>query len=206
MTFDVPALPAGSYTVALIDAIGTRVSGPNLDVKLPPNISAVSVVGGPVIGTSDIPLGGGTTIQVDGSDFGGLDVLTLGGSTVTQFVQRTAIRVQFIAPAANSGAATLTIVDGAGQTATRTNAVNYVGFADATAARKDPASSTDSFSAVAGATGDFDGDGLADDVILSSAYQTQIGTRRSLTRLLLGDATGKLKDVSSSRMPGPRRT
>lgn len=203
-TFGVPALGQGSYSIVLIDAIGTRIVGPNLDVKLPPTISAVNVVGPPVIGTRDIPLAGGSTIQVDGSNFGGLDVVTLGGTQITTFIQRTSTRLQFAAPPNAGGSAGLTILDGAGQTASVSGAVNYVGFVDATAARKDAGSSLDDFRAHRGVVGDLDLDGATDDAVIVSEYGTQIGTRQGLARLFLGDATGKLKDVTATRMPGSR--
>lgn len=200
-TFSVPALPAGSYSVQLIDSIGTVVDGPPLDVKAPPAITGVSVTIGPVLGAKDIPLAGGATVQVTGSGFAGSDLVRLGGTTVTDFVTRSSSGFTFIAPAGAAGPAALTVTDGSAQTATFNGAVNYVGMADVTAAAIDASGAVDDFSAVAAASGDLDADGLDDDAVIVSPFGTQIGTRGVLTRIFLGDAGGKLRDRTSTSVP-----
>src|SRR5262249_10181639 len=126
-TFTVPALAAGSYAVTLTDSIGTVETGPAFTVKPPPVISGVSVVPGPHSGAVGIPVTGGATVQVDGTDFHETDVVTLGGAAV-DFVTHTATRFTFVAPSGTLGPATLSITDGAAQNAALANAVRYVGY------------------------------------------------------------------------------
>jgi hypothetical protein len=199
-TFNVPALTEGSYSVTLTDDIGTVKRGPDFFVAPPPTITAVTIVAGPHIGTTKIPVSGGATIQVDGAHFHDTDVVTLGGAAVT-FDSHTATRFTFTAPAGAPGDATLSVVDGAGQSATVANALRYVGYTDATAARSPGASATDSLTADRGAVGDLDGDGKVDDLVVVSSYYTYVGTRTELTRLYFGDATGKLVDVTATKFP-----
>src|SRR5207237_655585 len=145
----------------------------------PPMITAVTVVAGPLAGVKGIPLVGGSTIQVDGEFFHYTDTVTLGTAartaTVAGFLTHTPTRFTFAAPPGTLGDAALTVTDGAGQTASFANAVRYVGYTDATAARSPGASAVDSLIADRGAVGDLDRDGHADDVVLVSSYYTYLG-------------------------------
>ena len=198
-TFTVPALAAGSYAVTLTDSIGTVESGPDFAVKPPPVVTAVSVVAGPHSGAVGIPVSGGATVQVDGTDFHDSDVVTLGGTSV-EFATHTPTRFTFVAPAGTLGPATLSITDGAAQSATVPNAVRYVGYSVDTATRSPGASATDGLVGDRGAIGDLDGDGRADDLVLVTSYG-YIGTRSELTRLFFGNSTGALVDVTGTKFP-----
>jgi hypothetical protein len=198
-TFTVPALPAGSYAVTLTDAIGTVEAGPDFAVKPPPVVTAVSVVAGPRSGTIGIPVSGGATVQVDGTDFHETDVVTLGGAAV-EFVAHTSTRFTFLAPAGALGPATLSITDGAGQSTVVEHAVRYVGYSDDTATRSPGASDVDALLADRGAIGDLDGDGRSDDLVIVTRYGYP-GTRSELTRVFFGSASGVLEDVTAAKLP-----
>jgi hypothetical protein len=199
-TFNVPGLPEGSYAITLTDDIGTVKRGPDFFVTPPPTITAITIVGGPHIGATKIPVSGGAQIRVDGSHFHDTDAVTLGGAAVT-FDSHTATSFAFTAPAGGPGDATLSVVDGAGQSATAVNALRYVGYSDATSTRSPGGSTVDSLVADRGAVGDLDGDGKADDLVLVSSYYTYIGTRTELTRIFFGDADGKFVDVTATNFP-----
>jgi hypothetical protein len=202
--FTVPGLSAGAYTVRLVDSIGTIVDGPAIYVKGPPAITSATVVSGAVINGNEIPLSGGPTVQVDGTAFAPNDAVTLGGTTITTFSVNTTTRKTFTTPAGTAGFAALTITDGAGQSATLSNAVRYVGFRDATAAHEPSYTSADNFGAVRGAVADLDRDGRVDDVVLVAPIGASIGTRSELTRVLYGNAAGVLTDQTSSAIPSAR--
>jgi hypothetical protein len=197
--FTVPALPAGAYVVTLTDEIGSVERGPDFTVKPPPTITAVSLVGGPHAGSTGLAAGGGTTVQVDGTDFHVSDAVTLNGAAV-QFATHTTTRFTFVSPAGTLGAATLQVTDGANQTASLAGVLRYVGYADATSARVPASSAVDDGLADRGAVGDLDRDGKADDLVLVSSYYAA-GTRTELTRVFLGDAAGKLQDVTATNFP-----
>jgi hypothetical protein len=199
-TFNVPGLPEGAYAITLTDDIGTVKRGPDFFVTPPPSITAVTIVAGPHIGATKIPVSGGATIQVDGAHFHDTDAVTIGGTAVT-FDSHSATRFTFKAPAGAPGDATLSVVDGAGQSATAANALRYVGYTDATSSRSPGASAADSLTADRGAVGDLDGDGKVDDLVIVSSYYTYIGTRTELTRLYFGDDQGKFVDVTATKFP-----
>jgi len=199
-TFNAPALAAGSYAVTLTDDIGTVKRGPDFVVKPPPTITTVTIASGPHIGAKNIPIAGGAVVQVDGTKFHDTDVVTLGGAATT-FASHTSTRFTFVAPAGAPGAASLVVTDGAGQSATAANALRYVGYSDATAARSPFSSPLDSLTADRGAVGDLDGDGKQNDLVIVSAYYTYVGTRSELTRLYFGDSTGKWTDVTATNFP-----
>lgn len=198
-TFTVPALAAGKYAVTLTDSIGTVETGPDFTVKPPPVITGVSVVSGPRSGMVGIPVSGGATVQVDGTDFHETDVVTLGGTAV-EFATHTPTRFTFVAPAGTLGPATLSITDGAAQSATLPNSVRYVGYSDDTATRSPGATAADDLSADRGAVGDLDGDGRADDLVIVTRYG-YTGTRAELTRVFIGGSTGALADVTATNFP-----
>jgi hypothetical protein len=198
-TFTVPALPAGSYEVTLTDSIGTVERGPDFAVKPPPVVTGVSVVAGPRSGATGIPVSGGATVQVDGTDFHETDVVTLGGTAV-EFVSHTPTRFTFVAPAGPLGPATLAITDGAEQSTDFANAVRYVGYSDDTATRSPGSTAADNLLADRGAVGDLDGDGRADDVVITTRY-AYTGTRTELTRILFGNSAGALVDVTGTNFP-----
>lgn len=200
-TFNLPAMSATSLAIRLVDSVGSAVNGPDLVVKGPPVITQVSVVAGDVLGTIEIPVGGGSTIQVDGSDFLSNDVVTLGGTQITTYVDRTATRKRFKAPAHAAGLVGITVTDGAGQQASASSILRYVGFADTSSSRVPALSASDDLSAVRGAAGDLDRDGKADDVVLVSRLNHSPGTRSGLTRILRGDSAGALQDVTGTSMP-----
>lgn len=199
--FDVPPLAAGSYTVTLVDSIGTVVAGEDLFVKAPPTITAVSVSAGDVIGTTTIPVSGGSTIQVDGTDLLPGDAVHLGGAAVGALVSSSPTRKRFLAPAHAPGLVSITITDGAGQSASATDVLRYAGFVDDSGTRAPSASSVDDFSAARGATGDLDRDGREDDLVIVSPLGDAPGSRTAQTRVLRGDASGVLRDVTSTAMP-----
>jgi hypothetical protein len=202
-TFSVPALPAGDYQVALTDDIGTVKRGPDFTVKPAPAISSVSIVAGPHVGANGIAVSGGTTVQVDGSFFHASDVVTLGGAQVS-FKTHTPTRFTFDAPAGSLGPATLSVLDGANQGATLSDALRYVGYAEATLPRAPGASTLDNLVGDRAALGDLDGDGGADDLVLVSSYYGygyNSGTRTEMTRVFLGGASHKLVDVTSTNFP-----
>ncbi|MCE9635874.1 MAG: FG-GAP-like repeat-containing protein [Planctomycetes bacterium] len=204
-TFAVPALPAGAYSVRLVDAIGTAVDGPAFNVKLPPVISTVTVVAGPLLGTNEIPVRGGSTIQLTGTDFLTGDAVTIGGTTVTSFLTQTATTKKFIAPATTTpGLTSITVTDGAGQSATASNALRYVGLVDVSSVRAVAATSADDASTARGAAADLDRDGKVDDVVIVSPRGNSPGTRREQTRVFIGDSTGKLVDKTSTAVPTSR--
>jgi hypothetical protein len=198
-TFTVPALPAGSYAVTLTDSIGSIEQGPAFAVKPPPVVTAVSVVAGPRSGEVGIPVSGGATVQVDGSDFHETDLVELGGAPV-ELVSHTPTRFTFLAPAGSLGPATLEITDGAAQSTSVPNALRYVGYSDDTAARSPGASAEDNLLADRGAVGDLDGDSRADDVVLVTRYG-YTGTRSELTRIFFGGTNGALSDVTGTNFP-----
>ena len=198
-TFTVPALPAGAYEVTFTDSIGTVERGPDFAVKPPPAITGVSVVAGPRSGATGIPVSGGATVQVDGTDFHETDLVTLGGTAV-EFVSHTATRFTFVAPAGTLGPATLAITDGAAQSAQLANAVRYVGYSDDTTTRSPGSSAADNLLADRGAVGDLDGDGRKDDVVITTRY-AYTGTRAELTRVFFGNSSGALVDVTAAKFP-----
>ena len=199
-TFSVPSLPAGSYSVTLTDAIGTVERGPDFVVKPPPSITAVRIIAGPRSGANGIPASGGSTVEVDGTNFHVTDVLLV-GATQAGFLAHTPMRFTFAAPAGPLGAAALTVTDGAGQRATLANAIRYVGYSDATGSRSPGASSLDSLVAARGAVGDLDVDGRADDLVIVNSYSS-VGTRTENTRIFFGDANGNLIDRTLADFPG----
>ena len=81
--FTAPALPAGAYAVTLTDSIGTVERGPDFTVKPPPTITSVAIIAGARVGTTGLPVTGGSTIQVDGTNFHETDTVTLGGNACT---------------------------------------------------------------------------------------------------------------------------
>ncbi len=199
-------LGAGSYPIRIVDSIGTVVDGPNVDVKFPPSITTVGLTGS-FIAPTDIPLNGGTTIRVDGANFLSTDTVTIGSTTITSFVTRTATSFSFVAPATTtSGFVTISVTDGAGQIVSRTNAVRYSGLVDQTSVRGVPGSAADDFGASRGVTADLDADGRDDDVVLvSSITEGAPGSELRLTRLLLGNNTsGALESKTSTNLPAIR--
>jgi hypothetical protein len=197
--FSVPALPAGAYAVTMTDSIGTVTQGPDFTVKPPPTITAVSIVGGPHSGAKGIPALGGTTIKVDGTNFHETDTVTLGGATVT-FKSHSQTSFTFDAPPGAFGAASLTVTDGASQSATLASALRYIGYSDSTTSRSPGPSTVDSLIANRGAVGDLDNDGKADDLVIVTSYY-YIGTRAEMTRLFFGDGSGNLVDKTSTNFP-----
>jgi hypothetical protein len=197
--FSTPALPAGAYVVTLTDSIGSVERGPDFTVKPPPTITAVSIVSGPHSGATGIPALGGTTIRVDGTNFHETDVVTLAGNAVT-FSSHTATSFTFDAPPGSFGAASLTVTDGANQSASLANALRYVGYSDATTSRSPGATAADSLIGNRGAVGDLDNDGAADDLVLVTSYY-YIGTRIEMTRVFLGNGSGVLVDKTATNFP-----
>jgi hypothetical protein len=137
---------------------------------------------------------------VDGDHFHETDAVTLGGAAV-EFLSHTPTSFTFSAPPGPPGNAALSVLDGANQGDELEDALRYVGYADATSARTPGASGVDSLNADHGAVGDLDGDGKADDVVLTSTYYSYIGTRLERTRVFLGGDDGKLADVTSTNFP-----
>ena len=200
-TLDLPALAAGSYSVRFVDSVGATIDGPAVLVKRAPTITAVAVTAGDVLGTSTVPLRGGSTVQIDGSNFLASDTVLLGGKKVTSFVSATSTRKVFVAPAAAPGSADLSITDVAGQNASVSGAVAYAGLADVSSSRAPATTTADSFEAVRGAVADLDGDGSEDDVVLVAPLGIRVGYRSGRTRVLIGDDSGALQDTTASAIP-----
>jgi hypothetical protein len=197
--FTAPALPAGSYAVTLTDSIGSVERGPDFVVKPPPTISSVSLIGGPHVGQTGLAVDGGTLVRVTGIDFHVTDAVSLGGPQV-QFTQHSSTAFTFVAPPGTLGAATLTVTDGSGQSASLAGLLRYVGYADVTSTRAPAASAVDDLLADRGAVGDLDRDGKADDLVIVSSYYAP-GTRLELTRLFFGDSQGRLADATAASFP-----
>jgi hypothetical protein len=196
--FTFPARDAGDYAVKLRDRLGVEVDGPYFAVKTPPTVESVTVMSGMTIG-GGLPASGGNVIRVTGTGFHSTDTVFVGGTQVSQTLIETST-FDFTAPAGQIGPATLKIVDGADQMAVVDDAVTYVGFADATAARVPEAGDADDFDAVRGLMSDLDGDGRL-DVVLSSPPGAWPGWRGSLTRVLLNDGDGRLADRTGDAFP-----
>jgi hypothetical protein len=197
-TFTSPNIPEGSYTLALVDRFGTVSAGPAFEVLSAPVISTVAAVGGPHIGSGSIAVGGGTSVQVTGSNLRSTDTVTLGGTAgvVTSVTNTTLV---FTSPPGTAGYATLTITDPVGQTSSLGNALRYIGYVDKTSSRQPGASSTDDLTALRGAVADLDGDGKSDDLVIVSDGSSP-GTRTVRTRLFIGNST-QLVDQTSSNFP-----
>jgi hypothetical protein len=200
-TFTVPgSLADGLYTLEIEDRVGTRVSGPDFEVRGPPGVTTVSVKSGAVIGKTDVSLNGGAVIEVSGTMYRSDDVVELEGVTVTAS-NTTATSFEFTVPAGTAGLKDLVITDILGQSVTKADALRLVGFVDATSSRIASGTSTDDFSAHRGAVGDLDGDGEVDDLVIVSAYYQSPGSRYEYTRILFENGSGKLVDETASYFP-----
>ncbi len=206
--FVTPAIAAGSYTVSLIDRFGTVANGPNFTVQGAPTITSVTATAGPRTDSTHIAAGGGATITVAGTGFVASNTATLGGVSAT-ITSQTSTQIRFTAPAGAFGVVTTRIADLVGQFAT-SNALTNVGFGNETGNRSPGTTSTDNLLSRRGAIGDLDNDGAADDLVITSNYNTNysyypLGSRREFTRLFFGGSS-RLTDVTSSRFPTTNRS
>lgn len=197
-TFVLPARSEGTYSLRLVDRFESVGDGPDFPVQGPPVVSSVQAVDGPRIGTDKIAIGGGAVVRIQGSNLGGDRAVTIGGADAV-VSSGSDTQMDVVAPAGAAGPADVVVADAVGQSATATGALNYVGFADATASRSPGATGADDLTALRGATGDLDGDGRADDLVLAS-FKTSPGSRNELTRLFFGQA-GVLTDVTATKFP-----
>lgn len=222
---DIPSRPTGSYNMGVRDRVGTLVAGPKVGVQDPPRIDSVTVISGPTLGPNEIPIVGGNTIRVVGDAFLPTDTVRLGGNAATKF-NTSLTQFDFVAPTGVAGNATLEVETGSGFIVSSPDVVRYVGYEDGSATQRPAASALDDFSALRGAVGDLDGDGVNDDVVITSpdyyfnniylqvlrsgggtrytagtGVANQPGTRATYTRLLFGDANGVLQDVTATRFP-----
>lgn len=193
-TLQVPSLADGLYDVAFVDRVGTVVEGPSLRVKAPGVVLGVEVVDGAVLGDDGVPLAGGTRARVSGRQFDSRDVVLV-GETVAAAVNRASEAFDLLLPPQAAGTVGLTITDAAGQETVFANALRYLGFADGTAARSPAVSAVDDLRSADLVTGDLDGDGREDDVVLVTSVSNP-GSRTVRTRLLTGDADGVLVDAT----------
>jgi IPT/TIG domain-containing protein len=200
-TFLSPALPAGSYTLELVDRFEYPVKGPDFLIKAAPVVTGAQAIGGPHVGNTGIGVGGGALVRLTGTDFNASDVVTLAGNPGTTVAATvTPTQLDFIAPAGTPGNVNLTITDAAGQTSSLSNALRYVGYTDATSSHSPGKSGTDDLTATRGAIADLDGDGKADDVVIVSDTSSSPGSRTEHTRLFLGQ-NNALVDKTSTNFP-----
>ena len=197
--FTSPALAAGFYSVTLTDRLGQVGSGASFEVRAAPTISSVVATAGPILDSTHIAAGGGATVTVTGTRYASDTTVTLGGTSAS-ITSRTSTQLVLTAPSAAFGTVTLVVSDAVGQSASST-ALTCVGFGDETANRQPGTSTTDNLLAARGAIGDLDGDGSADDMVITSDYSGSIGSRYVFTRLFFGNGTA-LTDATSYYFPG----
>ncbi|MCG3134674.1 MAG: hypothetical protein HMLKMBBP_01995 [Planctomycetes bacterium] len=203
-TVSLPALAEGNYPVTLVDSVGSRVDGPLLSAKYPPTLSSVTVTAGAFLTPNEIPLAGGSTITVAGTNFAPSDIVVFGGATISTFTARTATTFAFTAPAHAQGLVSISVTDGAGQSASLPNIIRYVGFENTTSTRAPAGAAADNLTGWRVAAGDLDRDGAADDVLVGSRTgDASHGSESRKTRLFLGNASGRLANATSG-LPAAR--
>ncbi len=183
--------------MALRDRGGTVATGPLFRVKAPPAVTNVTAVAGAVTNATQVGVGGGVTVRVSGSGFESGDVVLFGAAEVTLDFN-TADRIDFTTPSSAPGMVDVSVRDVLDDEATVEDAFEVIGFVDSTATRSPGSNATDDLGAVAAAIGDVDGDNKVDDVVLLGGLP---GTRAEYARLLTGNASGVLVDVTGTKMP-----
>ncbi len=195
--FTPPPGTDGLHQVDVRDRLGTVTRAPDFRIKAVGVIASVGPEAGASLPSGALPLVGGTTLLVRGNYFEAHDTATVGGQPAA-YLTRSTTEFRITAPAGAAGAADVVVTDALGRSTTATGAVTYRGFEDATASRSPRKSVTDDLSALRGAVGDIDGDGLDDVVIVSTA---SAGTRAVRTRVLVGTSAGALSDVTATSVP-----
>ena len=165
-------------------------------------LSGSTITAGPVIGSREVPLAGGNTLHITGTNLDLMTDVRLAGASAT-FVQRTASSFDVIVPAGSAGLTDLEIEDHLGRTVGLTAVIHRVGFIDSTTSRTPASSAADDFSAWRGAIGDLDNDTVDDDIAIGSynaltQYEEAAnspGTRGALTRGLRFTTAYTLVDI-----------
>lgn len=197
LRFTPPARQDGLYGVRIVDRFGLTATAPDLRIKAPGIVDAVTPVAGAYLGSDEISLHGGTTLDVTGSRFAPSDAVIVAGTAATiDTIGST--RITCVAPASSAGVADVVVEDALGQQTTVSSALRLVGYRDLSATRAPSRTTVDDRSALRGAAADLDGDGDVDDVVLVSHDAT--GTRAERTRLLVG-GSGALSDATATRLP-----
>ena len=199
--FTIPASTGKSF-VYVVDEFGRSVhSSFEYTYLQAPTIAAAAATGGVLVDSTHVAMQGGTVVTVTGTNLDVADTVTLGGVTCL-VTSATGTTLNFTSPALAVGNVNLTVTDAIGQSALLTKALRVAGLDDATLARAPSLTAEDSFTAVRAASGDLDGDGRVNDVVIVSDTVSP-GTRKEFTRVLLGNS-GALVDVTATKMPAAR--
>ncbi len=216
-TFDVPSLPRGGYSIELEDRLRTLSPATEFVVKGAPSIGSISFAGGSYSGTDGVPLNGGALVEVAGSDFHSQDTVTVGGVEVA-VTDRDFDSFRFLSPPGTLGLLDIEVVDEIARGDLLADALRRFGFGDVSGSRAPLGGVVDDLSGWRGALGDLDGDGDADDLVITSysvernnvyrgfrtpgsGVSNSPGLRSVYTRLFLGDADGILADRTATHVP-----
>ncbi len=198
LRFASPAMGAGICSFAVRDRFDAIAPGAGFEIRGAPTIQSAVATGGNLLDASHAAAVGGTVVTVIGTGLEATGTVTLGGTAGT-VISATANALTFTTGAAPIGAADLVVTDSFGQSAVRVGAIRLVGWEDETAAESPGASALDDLTGWRGAVADFDGDGLADDLVVVSDDASP-GTRSEFTRLFFRGAAG-FADVTASSLP-----
>ncbi len=115
-----PAHAAGAVTVVVSDEFGQSSSavGGHAYVAAP-SVTAAS--------PSVLPLSGGQTVTLTGTDFRTSTILTVGGTAIPGRIVNSATSLSFTAPAKSAGAAAVKVEDEFGQSSTTSAVLSYAG-------------------------------------------------------------------------------
>ena len=185
-------------------------------------ILQTEIIEGSVLGANQVLRDGNAVVEVTGTDFLPADTVTLGGTTVTRR-DSTTTSFRVVVPIGPAGLLDLVLTDEFGRVQSVPGAVRRVGWDNLTGTQTPTADAVDDLSAWDVAIGDLDGDGRDDDAVVFTynrhsraypgyerlppfnnwydVYDNPVGTRAEYTRVLIGDAAGRLIDRTSSHVP-----
>jgi hypothetical protein len=198
ITCTVPAHVSGPKSVVLQDKCGESVTAPG---SLTYGVGLFITT----IRPNAVPVFGGVSVQIGGSNFALTDTVLLDGSpvTTTPVVYSGSVIAHRIdpadLPAHAPGKVDVKVQSSGSASATKYGGLAYFTFAEAPSSSIPAASSTDDWGGVSSALEDLDGNGTVDYIVLT--HTAALSPTRPGTRLLKNNGTGTFTDVTSTAMP-----